>query len=292
VTRHGFTWQTALGTMGLNDMNGRIQDVMTGRFLSADPTVPYPDSTQSFNRYSYVQNNPLTYVDPTGFEDTVTITGSRSGGLDGGYGGGRALAAQPAGISPAAIDFESEQLEEVTVTATKKSSDQDAAQSGMAVVVITAQRTKSLGGVQIDFKLQDLHEQMWVVDANCDVIYVPTVAQKLGCDDGTTAGQDRPVDPNFTLDGDQALIHSHPNWALPFPGPKDGVIPSRYHIPNFGISPSGTWVVNPGPPLSVTLLSGTWGTGPNGERFNSAAYTHAINAPKSGGKAVSCHAIK
>jgi hypothetical protein len=33
VTRHGYTWQTALGAMGLNDMNGRIQDAVTGRFF-------------------------------------------------------------------------------------------------------------------------------------------------------------------------------------------------------------------------------------------------------------------
>ncbi|MFL6605691.1 MAG: RHS repeat domain-containing protein [Steroidobacteraceae bacterium] len=77
VTRHAYTWQTALGAMGLNDMNGRIQDAITGRFLSADPYVPQPDITQSFNRYSYVMNNPLTYSDPSGFEGQVTIPGKR-----------------------------------------------------------------------------------------------------------------------------------------------------------------------------------------------------------------------
>jgi hypothetical protein len=38
-----------------------------GRFISADPFVPDPLSTQSYNRYSYVENNPLTYTDPSGF---------------------------------------------------------------------------------------------------------------------------------------------------------------------------------------------------------------------------------
>jgi len=68
VSRRGYTWQTALGAMGLNDMNGRIQDAVTGRFLSADPYVPSPARTQSFNRYSYVENKPLTMVDPSGFQ--------------------------------------------------------------------------------------------------------------------------------------------------------------------------------------------------------------------------------
>jgi len=65
VTRHGYTWQTALGNMGLNDMNGRVQDAVTGRFLSADPYITQPENTQNFNRYSYVLNNPLRYVDPS-----------------------------------------------------------------------------------------------------------------------------------------------------------------------------------------------------------------------------------
>jgi RHS repeat-associated protein len=68
VTRQGFTWQTALGvSMGLNHMNGRIQDSITGRFLSPDPYVSDPGNTQNYNRYSYVNNNPLSNTDPSGF---------------------------------------------------------------------------------------------------------------------------------------------------------------------------------------------------------------------------------
>src|SRR6185437_246123 len=59
VTRQGYTGHTALGNMGLNDMNGRVQDAVTGRFLSADPYVSDATLTQSYNRYSYVMNNPL-----------------------------------------------------------------------------------------------------------------------------------------------------------------------------------------------------------------------------------------
>lgn len=67
ITRHGYTFQDALGQMGLNDMVGRVQDAITGRFLSADPTMPFPMDPQSYNPYSYVGNNPLTLLDPTGF---------------------------------------------------------------------------------------------------------------------------------------------------------------------------------------------------------------------------------
>ncbi len=80
VTRHGYTFQTALGNMGLNDMNGRIQDAVTGRFLSPDPYIEDPNNTQSFNRYSYVLNNPLSRTDPTGFYSVETCTELDTGG--------------------------------------------------------------------------------------------------------------------------------------------------------------------------------------------------------------------
>jgi hypothetical protein len=50
-------------------MNGRIYDPLLGRFLSADLMVTNPGSLQSYNRYSYVGNNPLSLVDPSGFTE-------------------------------------------------------------------------------------------------------------------------------------------------------------------------------------------------------------------------------
>lgn len=49
-------------------MNGRVYDPVTGRFLSADPPhIQAPYDTQSYNRYTYVKNNPLKYTNPSGF---------------------------------------------------------------------------------------------------------------------------------------------------------------------------------------------------------------------------------
>ncbi len=47
-------------------MNGRVFDPELGRFLSADPFVQFSQNLQSFNRYSYLLNNPLSYTDPSG----------------------------------------------------------------------------------------------------------------------------------------------------------------------------------------------------------------------------------
>jgi RHS repeat-associated protein len=68
-SREGFTGQDMIGgnSMGLVHMNGRVEDTVTGRFLSADPFVFEPEFTQAWNRYSYVHNNPMSFVDPSGF---------------------------------------------------------------------------------------------------------------------------------------------------------------------------------------------------------------------------------
>ena len=60
-------------------MNGRIYDPLLGRFLSADLVVQAPFSLQSYNRYSYVMNNPLTLTDPTGFTFSELVYGVAAG---------------------------------------------------------------------------------------------------------------------------------------------------------------------------------------------------------------------
>jgi RHS repeat-associated protein len=70
LSRQGYTFQTWLGqSMGLNHMHGRVQDAILGRFLSPDPHVPDPSNAQSYNRFSFTINNPLTRIDPSGFDD-------------------------------------------------------------------------------------------------------------------------------------------------------------------------------------------------------------------------------
>lgn len=54
-------------------MNGRVYDPTWGRFLQADPIIQSPYDLQSYNRYSYVMNNPLSFTDPTGFSRWTRI---------------------------------------------------------------------------------------------------------------------------------------------------------------------------------------------------------------------------
>ncbi|MFT3740959.1 MAG: RHS repeat-associated core domain-containing protein [Breznakibacter sp.] len=83
VTDHGFTGHEHLDQFGVINMNGRMYDPLVGRFFSPDRLVQNPGFSQSFNRYSYCFNNPLKYVDPTGWASQNTYGGAgETGGYD------------------------------------------------------------------------------------------------------------------------------------------------------------------------------------------------------------------
>jgi RHS repeat-associated protein len=47
-------------------MQHRYYDPASGHFLSVDPVVPTAGNTFSFNRYDYVNDNPVNHIDPDG----------------------------------------------------------------------------------------------------------------------------------------------------------------------------------------------------------------------------------
>ncbi len=76
--RRGFTDHEHLNEQQLIHMNGRVYDYNLGRFMSVDPLIQSPTSTQSVNPYSYIMNNPLAGTDPTGYCSTGTRIKGRS----------------------------------------------------------------------------------------------------------------------------------------------------------------------------------------------------------------------
>jgi RHS repeat-associated protein len=64
-TQRTFTGQYSDAT-GLMYFNARYYSQTLGRFVSADSIVPGAGNPQAFNRYSYVFNSPLKYVDDSG----------------------------------------------------------------------------------------------------------------------------------------------------------------------------------------------------------------------------------
>ncbi len=68
-----FTGQILDAESGLYYYNARYYDPELGRFTQPDDIIPDLGNPQSYNRYSYVLNNPLRYTDPSGhsLEDYV-----------------------------------------------------------------------------------------------------------------------------------------------------------------------------------------------------------------------------
>ena len=61
-----YTGQVLDEDTGLYFYQSRYYDPEIGRFTQPDSVVPSPNNPQTLNRYTYVNNNPLKYVDPTG----------------------------------------------------------------------------------------------------------------------------------------------------------------------------------------------------------------------------------
>jgi RHS repeat-associated protein len=73
-TNRGYTNHEELDSLGLVHMNGRVYDPSIGRFINPDPTVPYKNDLQSINRFSYTRNNPLRYIDLSGYDDEEVLS--------------------------------------------------------------------------------------------------------------------------------------------------------------------------------------------------------------------------
>jgi RHS repeat-associated protein len=122
-TDRGFTGHEHMQEVGLINMNGRIYDPGLARFMSADTTIQSPASMQSYNRYSYLWNNPLNGTDPTGYVAEGADFGSSSfdsatdswgtstadysfGGMGQvGFGYGRGAASSPWGASNSSLSL-------------------------------------------------------------------------------------------------------------------------------------------------------------------------------------------
>ncbi|MFI2030963.1 polymorphic toxin-type HINT domain-containing protein [Streptomyces buecherae] len=88
----GFVGGTRDTTTGLTHLGAREYDPKLGRFISVDPIMDLTDA-QQMHGYSYGNNNPLLYSDPSGklfgFGGPVNIQRPKGGGYGSGAAGGR-----------------------------------------------------------------------------------------------------------------------------------------------------------------------------------------------------------
>jgi RHS repeat-associated protein len=68
---HQYTAKELEAATGLYYYGARYHNPNIGRFMSPDPAGADPTDPQSWNRYAYVQNNPMKYVDPNGEQAVV-----------------------------------------------------------------------------------------------------------------------------------------------------------------------------------------------------------------------------
>jgi RHS repeat-associated protein len=90
-TKYTFTGQysyvsdeaTDAAGFGLMFFNARFYDPWLGRFSSADTDVPAGQGVQAYDRYAFVNNNPVRYIDPSGHAFCQGYEGSCTGGGNG-----------------------------------------------------------------------------------------------------------------------------------------------------------------------------------------------------------------
>jgi len=67
ILHRGYTTHEHIDEFNLINMNGRVYDPVLGRFTQPDNQVQDPGFLQTFNKYAYVFNNPLSNIDPSGW---------------------------------------------------------------------------------------------------------------------------------------------------------------------------------------------------------------------------------
>lgn len=141
--------------------------------------------------------------------------------------------------------------------------------------VVNAWKAGKLAGQRLRYTAAT--EQIFFHYPSASVVYSPVLFRGTKqCSDGTAYDEYGPR--SVPARGFDAVIHTHQDRAAkeirhhPFPGTRDGVTPRNVHIPNYGLSSIGAWVVRPGAVLTLDLLIGVWG-----ERFNPDAFAQAMN---------------
>jgi RHS repeat-associated protein len=259
--RFAYTGQLMIAEAQLYHYKARAYDPALGRFLQTDPAGYASD----VNSYAYAGNDPVDGIDPSGMVDAPctaatcqaenTSTSTSVGELVV-VGQSPPTWQQQMATTLAEIDQTATQIALLDATAGINSPS-----TSVSELVVMARRKKSLAGVSLNFNLPFPIEQYFII--NSDFVARMATVMKV---EVIHCGPDKDVakqvfDPSSITSTDAAIVHTHPSWGKPFPGPGDAVIPLSLGIPNYGISPFGAWVVmsNGNGGVTATLISGTWG---------------------------------
>ena len=75
-TDYRYTGQLEQADVNLYYYNARYYDAALGRFVQADTIIPGAGDSKSYDRYTYVNNNPVRFVDPSGHANECGYNGT------------------------------------------------------------------------------------------------------------------------------------------------------------------------------------------------------------------------
>ena len=240
--------------------------------------MPNASNGQSFNRYSYVENGPLSAIDPSGHTkgdgiETVVVYPTDPVPVHDNY--------RPTIYIIAYIGYPDVRTDNGDGSSSGGSGDTSAASDSgppcsaaglgnIETVIVCARKMKMFGSTPIDFfGTRYPNEQYARVNPDGSIVSVPALSQqRFQCEDGTQHAENQ-IDLSL-FKGAVAAAHTHPYWegfGVPDPGPGDGIIPGELGIPLFGVTPISVWVIRKGANgFTVDLLWGRFSNPSNVRR--------------------------
>ena len=206
----GFTGHDMDPASKLVYMQQRYYDPVVGRFLSVDPVSTDTHSGESFNRYAYANNNPLTFTDPDGRR------------------------ACPKGVGGGCV--EDEGSETSSAEGALPSAD-DRKRDSQARIAQSTGRTSD--GVSLDLHTPTIVEQGIKVSTD-ETTSNPMEARCWSCSDGTS-GTGGKYNLAALGEGD-APGHAHPGGISGLPGRGDAGLANETGR-NYVVSRRGAFVV-------------------------------------------------
>ena len=70
-TDYRYTGQLEQADVNLYYYNARYYDAALGRFIQSDISIPEVKRTTAYDRYAFVENNPILFVDLNGLEKVI-----------------------------------------------------------------------------------------------------------------------------------------------------------------------------------------------------------------------------